>query len=174
MIINITKKVLAMNKKVLVIIIILAVISLTAIFALNSSNQDFDGLFTMDVPLGKHYSDTAYCRANGGLGSKCEYLEDNAGCDIEEGDIVVYYYNTSLLTGGESNALEHVLNGLTTSYFYQASKEGDLIILTNDEDMKKMPPYLAGKSSENGDEVVFVGGRSLNDVKHYANTIEFK
>ena len=37
-----------------------------------------------------------------------------------------------------------------------------------------MPPYLAGKSSKNGDEVVFVGGRSLNDVKHYANTIEFK
>ena len=86
---------------------------------------------------------------------------------------MVYYYNNSLLLGGESNTLEHVLNGLTTSYLYQASKEGDLMILTNDEDMTKMPPYLAGKSSENGDEVVFVGGRSLNDVKHYANTIEF-
>ena len=93
--------------------------------------------------------------------------------DIEKGDIVVYYYNNSLLLGGESNTLEHVLNGLTTSYLYQASKEGDLMILTNDEDMTKMPPYLEGKSSENGDEVVFVGGRSLNDVKHYANTIEF-
>ena len=44
------------------------------------------------------------------------------------------------------------------SYLYHASKDGDLIILTNDKDMTKMPPYLADKSSENGDEVVFVGG----------------
>ena len=163
-----------MNKKVLVIIIILAIISLTAIFALNASKQDFEGLFTMNVPLGKHYSNTAYCWPNGGLGSKCEYWEDNAGCDIEDGDIVVYYYNNSLLVDGESNALEHALKGLTTSYLYHLSESGDLIVLTNDKDMTKMPPYLAGKSSKNGDEVVFVGGRSLNDVKHYANTIEFK
>ena len=57
-----------MNKKVLVIIIILAIVSLMAVFALNTSNQDFDGHFAMDVPLGKHYSDVAYCRPNGGAG----------------------------------------------------------------------------------------------------------
>lgn len=163
-----------MNKKVLVIIMILAIVTLTAIFALTASNQDFDGHFTMDVPLGKHYRDVAYCLPSGGLGCKCEYWEDNAGCYIEDGDIVVYYYNNSLLSEGESNAFEHAINGLTTSYLYKAHQDGDLMILTNDIDMKALPPYLAGKSTESGDEIVFVGGRNLDDVKHYANTIEFK
>ena len=168
-------KVFAMNKKVLSIIIIVAVIVLMAQFVMALSNQDFDGHFSMNVPFAKHYSDTAYCWPNGGLGCKCEYWEDNAGCDIENGDIVVYYYNNSLLSEGESNALEHAIRGLTTSYLYKmAQNSGDLIILTNDLDMTKMPPFLAGKSTPDGDEVVFVGGRNLDDVKHYANTIKFK
>ncbi len=163
-----------MNKKALLIIMILAIISIMAVFAINTSNQDFDGHFTMEVPFGKHYSDVAYCLPSGGLGCKCEYWEDNAGCDIEDGDIVVYYYNNSLLSEGESNAFEHAINGLTTSYFYQAHQDGNLIILTNDLEMRAMPPYLAGKSTDDGDGVVFVGGRNLNDVKRYANSIEFR
>lgn len=164
-----------MNKKVLLIVMIFAIIALFALFGISCSNQDFDGHFTMDVPFGKHYSDTAYCLPNGGLGCKCEYWEDSAGCEIEDGDIVIYYYNNSILSDGESNALEHALNGLTTSYLYQlAQSDGDLIILTNDIDMRKLPPFLAGKSSENGDEIVFVGGRDLDNVKHYADTIKFK
>ena len=164
-----------MNKKVLVIIIILAIVAVVFVFAPNPSNQDFDGYFTMDVPLGKHYSDVAYCRANGGLGCKCEYWEDNAGCDILDGDIVVYYYNNSLLTGQESDVFEHAINGLTTSYMFQLiSRDGDLFILAGDGDMSGVPSYLAGKSNHDGSEAVFVGGRNLDDVKHYANTIKFK
>ena len=41
-------------------------------------------------------------------------------------------------------------------------------------DSTSSSPYLAGKSTKNGDEVVFVGGRNLDDVKHYAKTIKFK
>lgn len=163
-----------MNRKALVILMILAIVALVAIFALNPSSQDFDGHFTMDVPLAKHYRDVAYCLPSGSLGCKCEYWEDNAGCDIKDGDIVIYYYNNSLLAEGESNAFEHAINGLTTSYLYQAHQDGNLVVLTNDIDMKGMPPYLAGKSTQNGDEAVFVGGRNLNDVKRYADTIEFK
>lgn len=55
-----------------------------------------------------------------------------------------------------------------------SQSNGDLIILTNDIGMRKLPPFLAGKSTENGDEVVFVGGRNLDEVMHYANTIKFK
>ena len=163
-----------MNKKVLIVIVILGVILLFAFSSLISANQDFDGKFTMNVPLGNHYSDVAWCLPNGALGCKGEYREDNAGCDIENGDIVVYYYNNSLLAEGESNALEHALNGLTTSYLYQFdSRDGDLYILTNDIGMNALPPFLAGKSNDDGSEVVFVGGTSLNDVKHFAATIEF-
>ena len=48
------------------------------------------------------------------------------------------------------------------------------MILTNDIDMRKMPPYLVGKESPDGSEAVFVGSRNLDDAKHYANTIEFR
>ena len=163
-----------MNKKILVAIIILAIALIVFVFPVNLFAQDFDGHFTMNVPVGKQYRDISYCLPNGGLGSEAEYWEVNAGCDIEEGDIVVYYYNNSLLAEGESNAWQHALNGLTTSYLYQrASNDGNLVVLTNDIDMKKMPPYLAGKSNEDGSEAVFVGGKNLDDIKRYANTIEF-
>ena len=162
-----------MNKKVLFIMIV-ALVFAGAAFAITHSTQDFEGLFTMDVPLGKHYRDVAYCWPSGGLGSTREYWEVNAGCDIEDGDIVIYYYNDSYLIEGESNALQHAVNALTTSYLYESHNEGNLIVMTNDLDMRKMPPYLAGVSNDDGSEAVFVGGRNLNDVKHNASSIEFK
>ena len=164
----------AMNKKILVVIIILAIGLLIYAFPINLFAQDFEGHFTMNVPMGKQYRDVAYCLPNGDLSSAAEYWEVNTDCEIDDGEIVVYYFNNSILSDGESNALQHALNGLTTSYMYQqASNDGNLIVLTNDIDMKGLPPYLAGKSNEDGSEAVFVGGRNLNDVKNYANTIEF-
>ena len=145
------------------------------VFPLMSLNQDFDGLFTMNVPIGKHYSDVAWCWANGGLGCKNEYwADDDLDGIINDGEIVVYYYNNSLLSKGESNALEHSLNVLTKSYLFQLQQDSDLIILTNDIGMNAVPSYLVGVSNEDGSEVVFVGGRNINDVKHYASTVEFK
>lgn len=166
--------VFTMNKKILAAIIILSIVSLMCVFSISMSAKNFDGHFTMNVPMGKQYRDIAYCLPNGGLGSIAEYWDVNTNCEIEDGDIVIYYYNNSLLSDGESSAWQHALNGLTTSYLYQrAPDDGNLVILTNDIDMKGMPPYLAGKSNEDGSEAVFVGGRNLNDVKLYANTIEF-
>lgn len=163
-----------MNKKLLIVIVILAIVLLIFSFPLNLFAQDFEGHFTMNVPMGKQYRDIAYCLPNGGLGSIAEYWEVNTDCEIDDGDIVVYYYNNSLLVEGESSAWQHALNGLTTSYLYQrAPDDGDLVILTNDVDMRRMPPYLAGKSNDDGSEAVFVGGRNLDDVKRYASTIEF-
>lgn len=105
-----------MNKKLLIaiVVLILIIISLIAMISFNLSSQGFDGHFTMDVPLGTHYSDVAWCRVNGGLGCECEYWEDNDDGIISEGDFVVYYYNNSLLVDGESNALDHAINDLTT------------------------------------------------------------
>lgn len=162
-----------MGKKILTIFII-AFIALFALSSLNFASQDFDGLFTMDVPLGQHYSNVAWCKPSGGLGCLNEYWEDNAGCDIEEGDMVIYYYNNSGLVDNEANAREHALNTLTTSYMYEYNgNDGDLIVLTNDIDMKAMPPYLVGKSSGDDSEIAFVGGKNLDDIKRYAGTIEF-
>ncbi len=139
-----------------------------------SSNQDFDGLFTMDVPLGQHYSDVAWCWANGALGCAKEYWEDNAGCEIDGDEIVIYYYNNSLLVEGESNAWQHAINDLTTSYLYEIyQNDGDSILLTNDIGMSNMPPYLIGKVNDDGSKAVFVGGYNLDVLKKYSDSIEF-
>ena len=164
-----------MNKKViLILIIIMALISIIAVTSIKSS-QDFDGLFKMNIPIGQHFTDVAYCLPNGALGCSREYLDDNTGCELEDDDIMICYYNDSYLVEGESNAWQHAVNGLTTSYFYQiAQNDGDLLVLTNDMGMKMMPPYLVGVKTADGSKAVFVGGYHLDDLKNYANSVEFR
>ena len=139
-----------------------------------SSTQDFDGLFTMDVPLGQHYSDIAWCLSNGALGCANEYWEDNAGCEIDGDEFVVYYYDNSQLVEGESDAWQHATNDLTTSYLYEVyQNDGDSLVLKNDIGMKNMPLYLVGKADANQSKAVFVGGYNLDVLKKYSDSIEF-
>lgn len=164
-----------MNKKVLLIIVLLAIIIFMAQFVVGHPRQDFDGHFTMDVPFNCHYSNVAWCWDGGGLGCRCEYWEDYAGCELSDGEMIVFYYNESLLCDDETSLLRQTINTLNKTYMYQVwPAEGDLMILTNDLDMKNVPPYLVGKESYDGSEIVFVGCRNLDDAKQYANTIEFK
>lgn len=138
-------------------------------------NQDFDGLFTMNTQMGKQYSDIAYCLPNGAFGCQKEYWEKNAGCEIDGDELVIYYYDNSWLVDGESNAWEHAINTLTSTYFYNVSGEdGNLLILTNDVGMKNVPPYLVGISNNDGSKVVFVGGFYLENLKTCANSVKFK
>jgi hypothetical protein len=140
-----------------------------------SSTQDFDGLFTMKVPLGQHYKNSAWCWSSGALGCKNEYWEENADCELSGDEMVIYYYNNSLLSNGESNVWQHAINGLTTSYFYEVYKnDGNSIILKDDDGMRDKPRYLVGKVNGDGSEVVFVGGHNLDNLKKYADSIEFK
>lgn len=163
-----------MGKKIL-LVVILILISITAIFAFQNNTQDFDGNFTMNVPLGKQYYDVAYCLPNGRLGCVKEYWDVNGGCVMGENDIVMYYYDDSCLVEGETSAWQHAIGTLTTSYLYDYfQNDGDLVILTNDIGMNNMPPYIVGKSNNDESKVVFVGGYNLDDLKHYANSIEFK
>ena len=159
----------------LLAIIIFVLISTTAVNSFQMNNYDFEGLFTMNVPFGKEYEDIAYCYPNGRLGCAREYWDVSTGCEMSPDDIVIYYYDDSYLVEGETNALQHAINTLNTSYFYEFNqKDGDLMILTNDIGLRNMPPYLVGVVNEDASEVVFVGGYHLNDLKGYANSIEFK
>ena len=140
-----------------------------------SSSQDFDGNFTMNVPFREHYTNVAWCWANGALGCADEYWEDNAGCDLDENEMVIYYYDNSLLCDGESDACQHALNALTTSYLYDLyQNDGNSLVLKTDLNMHNTPTYLVGKANADESKVVFVGGHNLNDLKKYADTIEFK
>ena len=164
-----------MNKKVLLIIVIFAIILFMFQFVLGHSNQDFDGHFMMEVPFGDHYSNVAWCWANGALGCEGEYWEDSAGCELDDGEMIIYYYNNSLLCDGESNAWQHAVNGLTTSYLYEIyQNDGNSLVLTTNIGMRNMPPYLVGKANQDGSEAVFVGSKNLDDAMRYANTIEFR
>ena len=140
-----------------------------------SSTYDFEGLFTIDLPIGQEYQNVAWCYANGALGCKNEYWEKDAGCDIDGNEIVIYYYNNSLLDDGESNAWQHAINDLTNSYFYEVEEnDGNLVVLKTDIYMHNTPPYLVGKVNNEGSKVVFVGGYNLDDLKKCANTVKFE
>ena len=163
-----------MSKKLLVTFIILSLISLTAVYTIQSNNYDFEGLFSMNVPFGKEYEDIAYCFPNGRLGCAKEYWDVSSGCQMSENEIVIFYYDDSYLVDGETNTLNHAINTLTTSYFYEfLPREDNLMILTTDIGLKDMPPYLVGVVNNDKTEVVFVGGYHLNELKNYANSIKF-
>ena len=164
-----------MGKKLLLAIVILALISITVVFAIQSNEQDFDGNFTMNVPIGKEYCDVSYCLPNGRLGCAMEYWDVNSDCQMGDDDIVMYYYDNSCLADGETNAWKHAMNTLTTSYLYEPYRnDGNLVILTNDVGMRNMPPYIVGVTNNDQSKVVFVGGYNLDDLKYYANTVKFK
>lgn len=152
----------------------MAVVALIFIMPI-SSTYDFDGLFTVDLPIGQEYWNVAWCHPNGSLGCKNEYWEKDAGCEINGDEIVIYYYDDSLLSDGESSAWQHAINDLTNSYFYEVNQnDGNLVVLTNDIGMRNMPPYLVGKVNNEGSKVVFVGGHNLDDLKKCANTVKFE
>ena len=164
-----------MGKKLLIAVIVLALISFTLVFAVQNNSQDFDGNFTMNVPIGKEYYDVSYCLPNGRLGSAMEYWDVNSGCEMAEDEFVVYYYDNSCLVEDETNAWQHAINVLTTSYLYEPyQNEGNLVILSNDIGMRNMPPYIVGVTNDDQSKVVFVGGYHLDDLKHYANTVKFQ
>lgn len=164
-----------MGKKLLLAIVILILISLTVVFAFQNNTQDFESDFTMNVPIGKVYYDSAYCLTNGRLGCVKEYWDVNSGCIMSEDDMVVYYYDDSCLVDGDGNVWQHAIDTLTTSYLYKPyQKEGDLVILTNDIGMRNVPPYLVGVSNDDASKAVFVGGYHLDDLKYYINSIKFK
>lgn len=138
------------------------------------TNQNFDNLFTMEFPLGKEYVDISSNRSSGSLGSAREYVDNNSDGNLRQGDINIYYYDTSLLNSSQTNLLNHVLDDLTSTYSYQLNQnETDLIILQNENEMCGMPFFLAGKASDDGSKVVFAGGENLSELEQYVKTIEF-
>ncbi|WP_297826832.1 hypothetical protein [uncultured Methanobrevibacter sp.] len=139
------------------------------------STYDFNGLFTIDLPMGQEYSDVSWCHSNKPLSCAAEYWEKNAGCEIDGDEAVIYYYDTSLLVGGESNVYKHAVNVLNKTYLYKIyQKDGNLLIMRNDIGMTNLPEYLVGVGSDDGSKAVFVGGYNLEKLKSYASSIKFK
>ena len=140
-----------------------------------TATQDFDGLFTMNVPIGEHYSDAVWCYSNKPLGCAKEYLKDDFDGVIDEDEFAVFYYDDSQVAGGYSNAADYSIHVLTTSFvynFYQS--EGDMLVFYNDIGMKNLPEYVVGVRSDDNSKAVFVGGYDLDMLKSYASSVKFK
>jgi hypothetical protein len=166
--------VMFIKKKWLILIVILAIIGVTAVNSFATSSQDFDGLFTMDVPIGQHYRDVTWCHSNKPLGCAIQYWYDDPNGLIDKDEFAVYYYDNSQLWSGESNAWEHAVNVLTTSFVYNVYQtDGGFLVLHNDIDMSNLPEYLVGVTNDDGSKVVFVGGYDLNMLKSYASSVQF-
>ena len=163
------------KKRWLLLIVILALIAITAVSSFTTATQDFDGLFTMNVPIGEHYSDAAWCYDNKPLGCAKEYLkDDDPNGVIDEDEFAVYYYDNSQVSGGYSNAADYSVHVLTTSFvynFYQS--DGDMLVFYNDIGMTNLPEYVVGVRSDDNSKAVFVGGYDLDMLKSYANSVEF-
>ena len=148
--------------------------SVIAIFVLAPiySYQNFDDHFCMNIGVGEHYEDVAWCKPCGSLGSTGEYWEQNAGCELNGDEVVIYYYNESALGDYENDVYQHVYFDLTTSYLYDKKyQDGKIIYFENQIDMRNLPKYLA--CVRHGNEVVCVGGQSLAKVGQYAQSITF-
>lgn len=159
------------------LLIIIGIFFIVAFTSFVYSSQDFDGLFTMDVPLGKHYEDQSYCYQNKPLGCAKQYVDANdENCIIDEDEFAVYYYDDSLVFGSESNVAEHSVHVLTTTFLYEFyGEDGNLLILENQvEGMQNLPLYVVGAINDDGSKVVFVGGYDLNKLKNYAKSVKFE
>lgn len=169
------KEVILIKKRWILLIVILTLIAITAVSSFATATQDFDGLFTMNVPIGEHYSDAAWCYSNKPLGCAKEYLKDDFDGVIDEDEFAVFYYDDSQVAGGYSNAADYSIHVLTTSFvynFYQS--EGDMLVFYNDIGMKNLPEYVVGVRSDDNSKAVFVGGYDLDMLKSYASSVKFK
>ncbi|MEE1133262.1 MAG: hypothetical protein UHW60_00690 [Methanobrevibacter sp.] len=157
-------------------IVILALMAIMAVSSFATATQDFDGLFTMEVPIGEHYSDAAWCYSNKPLGCAKEYLkDDDPNGVIDEDEFAVYYYDNSQVSGEYSNAADYSTYVLTTSFVYKFyQSEGDMLVFYNDIGMTNLPKYVVGVRSDDNSKAVFVGGYDLDNLKYYANTVKFK
>ncbi len=157
-----------MNKYIIALLLALII----ALFCVPvNSYQSFDDKFYVNTQPGEHYEDVAWCRANGALGCAAEYWEDDAGCEIDGDEVVIYYYNESIIAD-ESSVYEHVKRSLTTTYLYEEQQhKGKIIFFTCTIEMRNMPRYIACVG--HNDEVVCVGGNNLDKIEQYAESVTF-
>lgn len=158
-----------MNKYIIMLLLLIVVL-LTCTFSY--SYQNFDDNFHINTDAGEHYENIAWCRANGALGSAAEYWEDNAGCELNGDEVVIYYYNESVINNDENNVYEHVYHDLITTYLYEEmQRKNNLIFFKCKIDMKNMPQYLVLCTEQ--DEVVCIGGNNLDKIERYGQSVIF-
>lgn len=148
-----------MNKKLFYCLIILAIAVcgasiLSSVSAADLENHDFDGEFSMSVPIGIDFTKT-----NGN--DSVSYLDE-----IEP--LMVIYYKNSNIT--EDTAEDFYTGFTSTGDFVANGEDGKLKMFKSTNESSNMP-YCIGTHS-NG-KIVIIGGEDLNSLKEMAKTIKF-
>lgn len=158
-----------MSKKIFaILIVVMAFVSLASVFAVETTTHDFDGLFNMSVP-----SDEEFVTLDSNITGASVF-----GYNFNEGDpignnIIVYYFNESIVDDNDTNITEYVINTLDeNSTFKHPSVEDGFTVLYN-QVVQHDGGYMLIASNDNETEVVGIVGDNLDDLKTYANSIEF-
>lgn len=160
-----------MDKKILTFLtVFILACSIASVCAVEVTNHDFDGLFKMDVPKDANFTnpveDGQYSPE---LSAKAQYDSENMS---------VYYYDESSIVSdfGESNVTGFVPKMLKSNSMYmdEPTIDGDLYIWNTSVSGGSTPSNcLVGISSDDDMKMVCIEGNNLDDLKTFANSVEF-
>ena len=170
-----------MNKKILIVLAVFIVtVSIASVCAVETTNHDFEGLFKMDVPSGENFinSNESNLYAPELSAALYEFGDESVlkdGADLKD-NITVYYYDESTITSdyAAGNTTDFVTSMLKSNSVYTNDPEQeDGIFIWNASNSSRDADYLVGVSSDDDTKMVCIEGLNLDDLKAYANSVEF-
>ncbi|MBR3720289.1 hypothetical protein [Methanobrevibacter thaueri] len=159
-----------MNKKIIFLLTVFMVaISLASVYAVETTNHDFDGLFKMDVPVDENFTNPVEeGQFAPKLSANAEYVGQNFS---------VFYYNESNMASdfNAKNITDYLPQMLKSNSVFmgEPSIDGNIYIWNNTVGGSSDGSYLVGVPSEDATEMVCVEGNNLDDLKTFANSVEF-
>lgn len=159
-----------MNMKILTVLAVFIIgVSIAGVYAAETANHDFDGLFRMDVPSSENFTNPVdEGQYSPGLSANVQYDGENFS---------VYYYNESNMADDfdAENITDYLPQMLKSNSVYMDDPvvEENLYVWNNTVGGSSGAAYLVGVSSDDGSQMVCIEGNNLDDLKTYAGTVEF-
>lgn len=158
-----------MNKKIIILVVFAAVISLASVYAVETTNHDFDGLFKMDVPVDENFTNSVEeGQFSANLCANVEYIGQN---------VSVFYYNESNMVSDfdAKNITDYLPKMLKSNSGFMNDPviDGNLYIWNNTVGGSSDGSYLVGIPSDDATEMVCVEGNNFDDLKTFINSVEF-
>ena len=156
-----------MDKKLIILFVVFftSILAIGSVSAVNLSNRDFDGYFSMDVPKGATFQKDINITDEDGIKNiYAEYTNDN---------IAIYYSDSPAFSENSSawffqTMFEVVNPDLSKCY---ESQEDNLRILEPTAN-NHLTFSIVGTSE--GNKIIMVFGQDLNLIKQMGHSIKFK
>lgn len=160
-----------MNRKIISLFAICILsISIAGVVAVETTNQDFDGLFKMDIPATENFTNPV---------DEGQYAPElSANAQFEGENFTIYYYNDSSMSTdfNAENITDYLPQMLKSNSVYMDEPEidGNLYVWNSSVvGGSSSSNYLVGISSDDATQMVCLEGDNLDDLKMYAGSVEF-